>query len=114
MNNHVLPRQIVDCQLRAYNARDIDAYCALFAPNAVLSKLNTDHELARGIDAIRTRYTDRFRDPKLHCEIQSRIELGDFVVDHERVVGIKEGPLEVIAIYEVRESLIRSVRFIWL
>lgn len=113
MNKNISPHEIVDRLLRAGNAGDIEAYCALFAHDAVLSKLNNDQELARGIDAIRGRYTERFKNSKLHCEIKSRIELGDFVVDHERVTGLGEESLEVIAILEVRDSLIRSVRFIW-
>jgi hypothetical protein len=113
MEKYVLPREIVDRLLRAGNARDIDAYCALYAHDAVLFKLNTAQELARGIDAIRARYTERFKNSQLHCEIKSRIELGDFVVDHERVSGLEDEPLDIIAILEVRDSLIRSVRFIW-
>lgn len=113
MNKHLLPHQIVDQQLQAYNARDIEAYCAMFAHDAVLSQLNVDQEPIRGIDSIRARYTERFKNPQLHCDIKSRMEFGDFVVDHERVIGLEADPLEAIAIYEVRDSLIRSVRFIW-
>jgi len=107
------PVEIVNRQLRAYNSRDIDAYCALFAPTAALSRLDTGQEIARGIDAIAAYYTIRFKNPGLHCEVKSRVALGNFVIDHERVAGIDAGFLEVIAIYEVSHSLIQSVRFIW-
>lgn len=114
MSQSATPREIVDRQLHAYNARDVEAYCALFAPDAVLFKLNTGQELARGIDGIRAYYTTRFANPRLHCEIARRIELGDFVIDHEIVTGVTEsGVLEVVAIYEVRDSLIQTVRLIW-
>jgi hypothetical protein len=113
MNQNASPRDIVDRQMRAYNARDIDAYCALYASDAVISTLNDGTEYARGIDAIRRYYTTRFSNsPSLHYDIKTRIELGNFVIDHERVTGIGEGTLEVIAIYEVRDSLIRSLRAI--
>jgi hypothetical protein len=113
MHEHLAARELVDRQLRAYNARDIDSYCALFAQEAVISRLDTGEELARGIDEIRAYYTGRFLNPQLACRIKVRTELGDFVVDHEQVTGIDPGLLEVIAIYEVRNSLIRTVRFIW-
>jgi uncharacterized protein (TIGR02246 family) len=113
MHEHSSVRRTVDHQLRAYNARDIDAYCALFAPDAVIYRLDTGQALARGIEQIRAYYTERFRNPQLCCRIKARMELAGFIVDHERVMGIGPDVLEVIAIYEVRDSLIHTVRFIW-
>ncbi len=113
MNHNAPPREIVDRQVLAYNARDIDAFCALFGSNAVISRLNVDQENIRGIDSIRTYYAARFKNPRLHCETKARMELGNFVIDHEQATGVGEGLLEVIAIYEVRDSRIQTVRFIW-
>lgn len=113
MAQHASPREIVDLQLAAYNQRDVDAYCALFAQDAVIYLLNHDQEIARGIDAIRQYYTVRFTNPKLHCVVLSRMLLQDFVIDHESVVGVGEGTLEVIAIYEVRDSKIQTLRIVW-
>lgn len=112
MNRMATPREIVDEQLVAYNARDLDAYCALFADDAVMRVLN-GRELARGSEAIRGYYRTRFGNPNLHCTVVARTALGDYVLDHEQVVGVTEGTLEVVAIYEVRDALIRSVNFIW-
>jgi hypothetical protein len=113
MNQVASPREIVDRQLRAYNARDIDAYCDLYASDATIATLNCGTEHARGSDAIRAYYTDRFNNsPDLHCDVTCRIELGKYVVDRERVTGIGNGELEVIAIYEVTDSQIQSLRFI--
>src|SRR5215210_3018458 len=44
------PAAIVDRQVRAYNARDIDAWCAACAPDVVIARLNGGQEMARGID----------------------------------------------------------------
>ena len=33
------------------------------------------------------------------------------VIDHERVIGIRDGPMEAVAVYEVRDGLIRNVWF---
>ena len=39
--------------------------------------------------------------------------MGPFVVDHERLTGVPDGsPVEVIGIFEVRDSLIRRVWFV--
>ena len=113
MNMAASPGDIVDRQLAAYNARDIDAYCSLFAPDAVICTINTGQELARGIEAIRAYYVERFRSSHLVCHIKTRVALAEFVVDHEQVRGVGAGVLEVIAIYEVRDSLIQAVRFLW-
>jgi hypothetical protein len=113
MTESISPVEIVNRQLRAYNSWDIDAYCALFAARAVVSRLDTGQELARGIDAIGAYYTIRFKNPSLHCEVKSRIALGNFVIDHEQATGVGPGLVEVIAIYEVVDALIQSMRFIW-
>jgi hypothetical protein len=110
---HPSPRTIVNQQLVAYNAHDIDAYMALFAPDAVISDLQSGVEIARGAEAIRALYTARFRDnPELRGEVFASTDLGDFAIDREQVLGLPTGPLHLIAIYEVREGLIRSLRFV--
>src|SRR5687767_872285 len=103
------PSEIVDRQWRAYNSRDIDTYCALFAADAQIVRLNDGQVIARGIESIRAHYVARFRSPNLHCRIESRMQLGSFVVDRERVEGITDAVLEVIAIYDVRDGFIRSL-----
>ena len=113
MNNRAVPYEIVDLQLRAYNAHDIEAFCTLYADDAFLFNLNTGEPIARGIAALRAVYTGRFGDKKLRAEIRSRIEVGNFVIDHECIIGATGEERQVIAIYEVRDSLIHSVRFIW-
>jgi hypothetical protein len=112
MNEYLLPREVVDAQLRAYNAHDLEAFCATYAHDAVLSKPAVNQELARGMEAIRALYAKLFSNSKIHCEIKSRIEISNFVIDHERITGRTDGLLEAVAIYEVRDSLIRSVLFV--
>jgi hypothetical protein len=114
MKIHASPRDIVDRHLRSYNAHDIDAYCALYAADAVISTLTDGKEVARGTDMIRRLYAQAFKQkPDLNYSIRSRIELGAFVIDYELLSGAEDTALEVVAIYEVRESLIRTVRFLW-
>ncbi len=106
------PRVLANRQLAAYNARNLDAFCALFSEDVVVYDVPTGAVTLQGMEAFRANYANRFSTPGLHCEILSRMDLGDFAIDRERVTGIPGGPLDVIAIYEARDGLIRSVRFI--
>lgn len=112
MTEHPSPRVLANRQLAAYNARNLDAFCALFADDVVVHDVASGAVTLQGMEAFRANYANRFSNPGLHCEILSRMDLGDFAIDRERVTGITGGPLDVIAIYEVRDGLIRSVRFI--
>jgi hypothetical protein len=103
----------VNRQLDAYNRRDIDAFCRLFHPDAVTGDLESGEMSIRGIDAIRAFYGARFADnPAIHCVVHGRMEIGEYAIDRETVTGVAGGPLEILAIYEVRDGLIRSIRFI--
>ncbi|PFH12455.1 hypothetical protein BCF11_4939 [Collimonas sp. PA-H2] len=106
--------EIVQKQLAAYNARDMDAFLATYADEVELFGFpNTPS--AKGKDEMRKRYTVRFSDTLLHCVIVKRIVMGDTVIDHERIrVTLPEGPgvMEAIAIYEVEDGKIAKVTFI--
>ena len=75
---------VVQAQLEAYNAHDIDAFLATYSEDAQLFEL-PDRLLMRGTAQLRERYAKTFADPRLHAEIVERIVLGNTVVDHERV-----------------------------
>jgi len=106
------PRQVAIEQLEAYNKRDLDAFCALFSSDAVLSDLPTGEVLAEGIDAIRQMYQSRFSIPNLSCHVHSSNDIGDFAIDRETVYGLPDGPVDVVAMYEVKNNLIQRVFFI--
>jgi hypothetical protein len=111
--SNATPRDIVNRQLEVYNAHDIDGYCALFAEDATISDLVTGQMICNGIDEIRSVYKKRFADnPKLHCIVHQRLEGPTHAIDKETVSGLPTGNLHLMAIYEVREGLIRSLRFI--
>lgn len=110
---HPSPREVVNRQLEVYNAHDIDGYCALFAPDATISDLVTGQMMCNGLAEIRSAYTKRFTEnPKLHCIVHQRMEGPTHAIDKETVSGLPSGPLHLIAIYEVQDGLIRSLRFI--
>jgi hypothetical protein len=95
---------VVQRQLDAYNARDVDALLKTYADDAQLFE-HPATPLARGAAELRTRFTARFQEPNLHAHLVQRIVSGSTVIDHERVTRtFPDGPgeIEVIMIYEVQ------------
>ncbi|MDP3659857.1 nuclear transport factor 2 family protein [Phenylobacterium sp.] len=106
------PVEIVQGQLDAYNAQDLDAYCAYFTPDVVVADLN-GAVTTQGIEAYRARYAKAFADfPQNKAELLARIVLGTSVIDHERVVRKPGGEtFEVAAIYTFADGKIARVDF---
>lgn len=102
------PEAIVQAQIEAYNARDIDAFVATYAEDAQLFE-HPAKLLAAGSAQLRERYAARFKDPKLHAVIVKRIVMGNLVVDHERVTRTfpeGSGVLDAVVIYELENGKI--------
>jgi hypothetical protein len=113
---HPLPPSalsVVQRQLEAYNARDLDAFMATYAEDAVQYLLHAD-TLAVGHEAIRKRMAGRFADPALHAELRSRMVMDPIVVDHEFVTRTFPDGLatvEMICVYEVEAGRITKATF---
>lgn len=107
------PEDVAQRQLNAYNARDLDAFLACYAP-AVQVFTYPDTPQYQGLEAMRQRYGKLFaRFPRLHARLSERIVLGETVIDREEVTGMQEGRTgQAIAIYRVEGNLIREVRFV--
>jgi hypothetical protein len=105
--------QITQAQLDAYNAQDLDAYCAFYADDVVVADVGAAPNL-EGNTAYRERYAGAFaKFPKNKAELLNRIVLGNMVIDHERVDrGDGVTPVfEVAAIYTFRDGKIARVDF---
>ena len=107
------PADIVQRQLEAYNARDLDAFAATYADDIRIFRMPSMEPAISGRAQLTDTYRERFKSPSLHAEILARIVLGNKVIDHERVVGIREHPIEALAVYEVVGGLIRTVWFFY-
>jgi uncharacterized protein (TIGR02246 family) len=108
------PEAIVQTQLDAYNARDMEAFLATYADDAELYTFPGTLQ-TKGKAEMRKRYATRFSDGLLHAVITQHLAMGSTVIDHERIqVTLPEGPgvIEAIAIYEVRDGKIAKVTFI--
>jgi putative hydrolase of HD superfamily len=113
MNRNDSPEALIQRQLDAYNARDLDAWLATYAPDAKQFHFPATL-LANGIDEIRARATARFQESNLHADLLHRVVIDDVVVDHERVTRtFPEGPgtLEMLATYRVAQGAIQEASF---
>jgi hypothetical protein len=62
------PDAVVQRQLDAYNARDLDALISTYAPHACQYEL-PGKLLASGSDEIRARLAPRLQEPNLHAHL---------------------------------------------
>jgi len=107
------PAAVVQAQLDAYNAKDLDALMATYAPDAQQFALH-GALLAAGHDQIRPRYQQRFGEPDLHARLLSRTVLGNFVTDLEIVTRNfpeGKGTVEMLCVYEVVDGRIARASF---
>lgn len=108
-----LPIAIVQAQLDAFNARDIDALLAVYAVDAEQYQLHGDL-LARGHEQMRPRYLLRFQEPDLHARLISRTVMDNVVVDLEIITrNFPEGlgTIEMLCIYEASGGRIQKASF---
>lgn len=109
------PTDVVKAQLDAYNAKDIEAFMAMWAEDAEIYA-HPSTLLARGHTEIRARHLIRFQEPHLEAKLLHRMAVGNFVVDQERVTrdfpeGV--GEIEVMAMYEVVDEKITKAWFVF-
>jgi len=108
------PETVVQRQVEAYNARDIEAFLSFYADDVVIRGLPSGEVAWGNKESMRPRYAKRFAEnPGLLCTITQRIVHGDWVVDHELVTGVKGRPrVRAVASYEVKNGLIQNVWFL--
>lgn len=105
---------VVQRQLDAYNARDVEGILATYAADAQQFEF-PDKLLATGTAALRERFVARFQEPNLHAQLLHRTVMGNKVIDHEEVTRtFPEGPgkIQLLAIYEVQAGKIAKAWFL--
>lgn len=104
------PEMLVQRQLNAYNARNLDAFLATYSDNVELYNF-PDSAMGKGKEMMKAIYGNMFKNVKyLHCEIVDRIKLNNTIIDHERV-KFDDRVVEAVAIYEVKDGKIVKVTF---
>lgn len=105
------PEPIVQKQLDAYNDRDIDAFVNTYSDDIKVFDF-PNQALFKGKDQMRERYTSFFNDtPDLHCEIKTRMVIGNKVIDEEYITANGTN-FSAVAIYEVQNGKIVKVTFL--
>ena len=107
------PVDVVQWQVNAYNARNLEAFAAAYSPNAKLYEY-PNQLLAAGRVEIRKRYERLFAEtPALHVQILHRLGSGRTVIDQERVTGLGGSKTQDgFAIYEVADQAIQNVTLV--
>ncbi|MGO4704976.1 nuclear transport factor 2 family protein [Microvirga sp. 2MCAF38] len=107
------PCEIVQKQLDAYNARDIESFMSHWAEDAEYYAFPSDI-LANSAAQIRERHIARFKEENLFGRLVKRLAVGNIVVDQEvvtRTFPEGTGRVDVMAIYEVEDEKITKAWF---
>jgi hypothetical protein len=107
------PAAVVQRQLDAYNAKDMQAFLATYASQAEQFFLHGER-FAHGHEEIRERMQARFAEPDLHARLLSRLAMGHIVIDLEQITrNFPEGRgvVEMVCVYEVIDGLIVKASF---
>ncbi|MEV5238004.1 nuclear transport factor 2 family protein [Streptomyces cinnamoneus] len=108
------PEEIVDGQLAAYNAGDLEKFLSYYVEDVPVHAFPSGEVLTdRSGPAFRERYGKLFASsPDLHAELVSRVTHGRIVIDQERVTGFMGDEVRTaVALYEVGEERIERVWF---
>lgn len=113
MSTHPEPAEwVVQRQLDAYNARLLEPFVACYADDVECFRPPLAEPVLQGRAALAAHYAaNRFNLPHLHAELVSRMVLGNKVVDHERITGVRDQPFDAAVVFEVQGGLICRVWF---
>lgn len=108
--------QLAIAQLRAYNAHDLDAFCACYHADVRVLDADGAEEL-RGLQAFRTRYQAMFERGGFGASIDQRVVSPPHCVEREHWWRINRETAEradgvVLVRYSEREGLIGVVQFL--
>ena len=109
MNN--TPLDIVNARMKAHNAHDLDSFLSLYAADVAIYGYPDSQFGEPGHAHLTGIFAPLFAAKAVHTTIHHQIENGRYVVNHETVV--REGETTIyVSIYEVKDGLIKTVRFI--
>jgi hypothetical protein len=104
------PEAIVQRQLNAYNARNINAFLDCYSDDVALYNY-PDQLISKGKEAMRNNYETKFTNfPNLYCQIENRIVNGSIIIDKEKI-RVGEKFIEAVVTYELMNGKIKKVTF---
>lgn len=101
---------LIEQQIAAYNARDIDGFVECYAADArIIDASGT--VMAEGHNRLRQLYARLFdNSPALHTRITNRIHIGTWVIDDEHTTGVVlpgyPTELRAVVVYHVADGKI--------
>jgi len=102
--------QVVQQQLNAYNAHDLEAFLEPYAEDVEIYEF-PGKLLSKGKEQMRKDYLFITKVPKLYCRLKNRVVQGNMVIDHEEVSGFGPKPVHAVAIYLIEKGKISKVYF---
>lgn len=106
------PEACVQRQLDACNAKDLQRFVAQYADDCKLYRPPSPEPFLSGRAALAAFYAaQRFNVPTLHAALIGRLVVGNKVIDHERVTGLGDEPIEAALVFEVVGDHIQNVWF---
>jgi hypothetical protein len=109
-----VPIQAVRTVIDAVNTKDADKYVAGFAADAVVQMYGGPVRV-RGREELKSNRAQHFRRfPHARSEIQHLVEIGPFVIMHDRVWlhGNNESPADIVEVFTFKDNLIVKVEVI--
>ena len=104
------PEAVVQRQLEAYNARDLQRFLAAYSEDIRVYRPPAAEPALVGKAAFGNFYaTQRFNRADLRADVVNRMVIGNKVIDHERISGVDDQPFDMAIAYEVVDGLIRCV-----
>lgn len=109
-NAAATPLEIVNSRMSFYNQHNFTEFIKLYSPDVEVYTY-PDKLLGTGTENITSIFKPKFIAKSIQVEIISQMYNGNHVINHEIVTenGVKT---KYISIYEVKDGLIKSVRFV--
>jgi hypothetical protein len=107
---------LIEQQVAAFNARDLDAFVACYAADArIIDASGTP--MAEGHAGLRQMYSPLFANsPELHTTITNRIHIGTWVIDDEHTTGfVLPGyptELRAVVVYHIVDDKIAQAQLL--
>jgi uncharacterized protein (TIGR02246 family) len=107
---HITPEALVQQQLNAYNAHNLEAFLETYADDVELYDF-PGKLVCKGKEQMRKIYSFLNNSPDLHCQVKATIIQGATVIYKELVTGVSDLG-ESTAIYQTENGKIKKVYFI--
>jgi hypothetical protein len=107
------PEELIQKQVDAYNAHNLEAFVACYGPDIEFRTLDGNVNPEKGTVALRKGYADLFkRYPELRVKVLKRIRQGAYVIDQQQAEGMGPNPIIVTAIYQTDQDKIIRVWYL--